>query len=148
MFASPLIEFIAAAHATAIVGHACISASYAALRVAKSLSVASPRTAAIGMFVVPSGSCTSTVSCEVRSPCKRPHAEEPVVPSSEYKPSSASDIWCSLRACKRCNGPRCSRASMLTVASASASNDATQSARRASSGDTRASNVSSSLSRP
>ena len=55
VFASPLMLFIAAAHATATVGHARISASYAALRTARSLSVASPRTAAMGIDLVPDG---------------------------------------------------------------------------------------------
>ena len=81
--ASPLMLFIAAAHATAIVGQARISASYAALRTFKSESVERPRTAAIGIVFVPVGRCTSVLSWDVRSPCRRPHAEEPVVPSSE-----------------------------------------------------------------
>ena len=93
VFASPLMLFIAAAHATATVGHARISASYAALRTARSLSVASPRTAAMGIDFVPVGRFTSIESCDVRSLCKRPHADEPVVPSSAYRPSSASLIW-------------------------------------------------------
>ena len=41
----------------------------------------------------PSGKVTSVVSCEVTSPCSRDHADEPVVASSAYRPSSASAIW-------------------------------------------------------
>ncbi|CAB4821737.1 unannotated protein [freshwater metagenome] len=82
VLASPLMAFMAAAHAVATVGQATISASYAALRTATSASVASPRTAGIGMRFVPDGKYTSAVSCDVMSPCKRPHADEPVVESS------------------------------------------------------------------
>src|SRR4029079_5285838 len=97
VLASPLTAFIAAAHDTATFGHARISASYAALRTAGSALVASPRTAAIGIVCSPSGNCTSALSCDVTSECSRSHALDPLVLSSEYKPSSASDIWCSAR---------------------------------------------------
>jgi hypothetical protein len=80
--ASPLIEFIAAATATSIVGHAARSASYAALRTAGSASVASPRTAVIGRWRVPPGAATSAVSWDVRSRCRRRQASDPVVASS------------------------------------------------------------------
>ena len=93
VLASPFTPFIAAAHVVATVGHAAISASYAALRVAGSGWVAMPRTAAMGrLLLVPSGMCTSAVSCEVTTCCSCCHADDPLATSSAYRPSSASLI--------------------------------------------------------
>ena len=57
-----------------------------------------------------------------------------MVPSSAYRPSSDSDIWCAARAARKVSGPRCSATSLLTAASASTPSELTQSASRASSG--------------
>jgi len=65
-----------------MVGQARISASYAALRTRMSGLLAMPRTAAIGNSFAPSGNSTRVLSCDVTSPCSRPHADEPVVESS------------------------------------------------------------------
>ena len=82
MLASPFTAFIAAAHATATVGQALISAAYAASRTAGSACVPNPRIAAIGIVSAPSASSTIAVSCDVTSACIRSHAAEPVMLSS------------------------------------------------------------------